>query len=157
MGFTGAALLVAPDVEGGRFAIGYVYALVSALIWSSYSLWTKRVLPFRTAAIACSAWWNRSSRSLSMERGRRRLRPLPATCPHLLAMGVGPMGSAFFLWDYTLKRGDPRLIGTLAYLTPVRSTALLIITGRGVLSLRIGAAAALVIGGAKVAARVRRR
>jgi len=44
-------------------------------------------------------------------------------------MGLGPMGAAFFLWDYALKRGDPRLIGTLAHLTPVLSTALLIATG----------------------------
>src|SRR5438876_6202653 len=51
MGFAGAALLVGPDLQGGEFAVGYIYALVSALIWASYSLWTKRVPPFATTAI----------------------------------------------------------------------------------------------------------
>ena len=156
MGFAGAALLVGPDLAGGRFAVGYLFAVVSALIWSTYSLWTKRVPPFSTAAIGlfcvvasllafgCHWAWEAP------------FTPPSGDLPYLLAMGLGPMGSAFFLWDYALKRGDPRLIGTLAYLTPVLSTALLIVTGRGVLSLRIGVAAALVVGGAILAARGRR-
>jgi hypothetical protein len=49
----------------------------------------------------------------------------------LAALGLGPMGTAFYLWDYAMKRGDPRVVGTLAYATPVLSTALLALaTGR---------------------------
>jgi len=153
MGFAGAALLVGQDLQVGRFAIGYVFALVSALIWSSYSLWTKRVPPFATAAIglfcvaasllafACHWAWG------------PQFIPPASDFGYLLAMGLGPMGAAFFLWDYALKHGDPRRIGALAYLAPVLSTALLIATGRGVLSVRIGVAAALVVSGAALAAR----
>ena len=32
------------------------------------------------------------------------------------------MGAAFYLWDAALKRGDPRKIGILSYLTPLLST-----------------------------------
>ena len=44
------------------------------------------------------------------------------------------MGAAFFLWDRALKRGDPRVIGNLAYLTPLLSTLLLVALGPGTLT-----------------------
>ena len=41
------------------------------------------------------------------------------------------MGAAFYLWDVAMKRGDPRVVGVLAYATPLLSTALLlVVTGR---------------------------
>ncbi len=43
----------------------------------------------------------------------------------MLAMGAGPVGVAFALWDVGMKRGDPCLLGTLAFATPVLSTLLL--------------------------------
>ena len=47
-------------------------------------------------------------------------------------MGLGPLGAAFFLWDKALKLGDARQIGILSYITPLASTALLmLVTGRG--------------------------
>lgn len=157
MGFAGAALVVGPNAQGGHFAIGYVFALVSALIWASYSLWTKRVPPFATAAIGLFCAVASLFAFLSHWAWEPRFTPPADGLAYLVAMGLGPMGAAFFLWDYALKRGDPRLIGTLAYLTPVLSTALLIATGRGVFSLRIGVAAALVVSGAALASRAKRR
>ena len=66
----------------------------------------------------------------------------------IVAMGLGPLGAAFFLWDRALKRGDPRQIGILSYLTPLASTLLLMaITGRA-LSWSIAVAALLIIGAA---------
>jgi len=156
MGFAGAALLVGPDLRGGHFAVGYVYALVSALIWSSYSLWTKRVPPFATTAIGLFCMMASVLAFAFHWALEPRFTPPVGDLAYLLAMGLGPMGAAFFLWDYALKRGDPRLIATLAYLTPVLSTALLIATGRGAFSPRIGVAAALVVGGAALAARAKR-
>jgi drug/metabolite transporter (DMT)-like permease len=41
-------------------------------------------------------------------------------------MGLGPMGVAFYLWDAALKKGDPRHIGVLSYLTPLGSSLLLL-------------------------------
>ena len=64
----------------------------------------------------------------------------------LLALcGLGPLGAAFFVWDMALKRGDARQIGILSYITPLASTALLlVVTGRPP-SWSIGLAAALII------------
>lgn len=156
MGFAGAALLVGPDLQGGHFAIGYIYALVSALIWSSYSLWTKRVPRFPTAAIGLFCATASLLALVFHWVWEPRFTPPADDLAYLLAMGLGPMGAAFFLWDYALKRGDPRLIGTLAYLTPLLSTALLITSGRGEVSFRIGVAALLIVAGAALAARAER-
>jgi drug/metabolite transporter (DMT)-like permease len=63
-------------------------------------------------------------------------------------MGLGPLGAAFFLWDAALKKGDARQIGILSYITPLASTALLlVVTGRP-LTWSIGLATALIIGAA---------
>ena len=65
------------------------------------------------------------------------------------------MGAAFFLWDEGMKRGDPRLLGTLAYAVPVASTLLLVASGEAALEWRLVAAMALVAGGGWLAARAR--
>jgi drug/metabolite transporter (DMT)-like permease len=44
-------------------------------------------------------------------------------------LGLGPMGAAFYAWDAALKRGDSRVIGALAYLTPLLSTLNLVLWG----------------------------
>ena len=69
--------------------------------------------------------------------------------------GLGPLGAAFYLWDMALKRGDARQIGILSYLTPLGSTALLLlVTGRP-LSWSIALAAALIITAAIMGTRAR--
>ena len=71
----------------------------------------------------------------------------------LLAMGLGPLGAAFFLWDKALKLGDVRHIGILSYLTPLASTVLLMqVTGR-TLSWSVALAAAMIIGAALLGTR----
>ena len=66
----------------------------------------------------------------------------------LVLLGVGPMGLAFYLWDAAMKRGDPRVIGALAYLTPLLSTLLLVLGGGRRLTLGSGCAMGLILGGA---------
>jgi drug/metabolite transporter (DMT)-like permease len=60
------------------------------------------------------------------------------------------MGAAFFFWDAALKRGDPRTIGSLAYLTPLLSTLnLVLFAGKSLTPVSL-VAMALIIGGAVV-------
>ena len=70
----------------------------------------------------------------------------------LILVGFGPMGAAFYFWDAALKRGDPRSIGSLAYLTPLLSTLNLILFGGQRLTWVSGAAMVLIICGAVVGA-----
>jgi drug/metabolite transporter (DMT)-like permease len=155
-GFAGAVLAIA----GGRglaggLAWGYLPALGSAFIWASYSLLTRRVAHFPTAAIglfglvsgalslACHAWLEPAARLSAHDLAL------------IAAMGLGPLGAAFFLWDRALKTGDPRRIGILSYLTPLASTLLLSVVSGRQLTPWIAAAAALIVGAAMVGLAVR--
>ena len=73
----------------------------------------------------------------------------------IVAVGVGPLGAAFFLWDAALKRGDARRIGILSYLTPLASTLLLVATSGRPLTVWIGLAAVLIVGAAIAGVRAR--
>ena len=81
--------------------------------------------------------------------------PNTAGLSAIVALGMGPVGAAFLLWDHGMKRGDPRLLGALAYATPVASTVvLMLVTGRS-FTWEIGAAIVLILGAAVVAMRER--
>ncbi len=157
MGGAGAALLLG---AGAAFpasaALGFGCALLSALTWALYSVLSRRMAAVPTEAVAgfCLA-------SAALALGAHLAFEAPASsltaaqAGAVLLLGLGPMGAAFFLWDIGMKRGDPRLLGTLAYATPVASTLLLAASGEGVLGWRALAAAALVAGGGLVASRAR--
>ena len=67
----------------------------------------------------------------------------------VVAMGLGPVGAAFFAWDIGMKQGDIRALGACGYLTPLLSTALLVAFGRAEPSWVLAAAALLIAGGAR--------
>ena len=120
----------------------------SAFVWASYSLLTRRVPPFPTAAVGsfaavsgvlsllCHALWEPA-----VSLGVRDL-------ALIALLGLGPLGGAFFLWDAALKAGDPRRIGLLAFLTPLLSTLVVMgVTGQPP-SLPLAAGAAMIVGAA---------
>lgn len=157
-GFGGAAIAIL-GASGGAgaagWAWGYLPALGSAFIWASYSLLTRRVQPFSTAAIGL---FGLVSGTLSL-LCHWLLEPAAVLQPGdwvlIAAMGLGPLGAAFFLWDRALKRGDPRQIGILSYVTPLASTVLLMIVSDRPLSGSIAIAALLIIGAAALGMRTR--
>jgi drug/metabolite transporter (DMT)-like permease len=161
LGFAGAAIAIlgtrsatASSAEGVAYW-GFLPALGSAFIWASYSLWTKRVAAFPTSAIGL---FGLVSGVLSLAC-HALLEPAVALSAKdwllLVLCGLGPLGAAFFVWDMALKRGDARQIGILSYITPLASTALLlVVTGRP-LSWSIGLAAALIISAAVMGTRAR--
>jgi drug/metabolite transporter (DMT)-like permease len=136
LGFGGAALLIGSGADrlGQGEMLGYAFAAASAFIWSTYSLLTRRFSHFPTGYVA---WFCLVSGAASLAchfAFEPRYVPAADEWPWLLALGVGPMGAAFFLWDRALKRGDPRALGNLAYLTPLLSTVTLVLTGAGTLA-----------------------
>jgi len=150
LGFSGAALLVGAGATtlGGGQLMGYAFAAASALIWSTYSLMTRRFRHFPTAYVS---WFCLVSGIASLACHfalEPRYWPREAEWLYLLALGLGPMGAAFFLWDRAMKHGDPRAIGNLAYLTPMLSTLALVAVGAGVLTPVSFVAMALILAGA---------
>ena len=71
----------------------------------------------------------------------------------VLALGCGPIGLAFLVWDYGTKHGDLPVLGALAYGAPVLSTLLLVALGFAHPTTALLTAVALVAGGAWTATR----
>ena len=160
LGFAGAAVVIlggagASGVAHSGWAWGYLPALGSAFIWASYSLLTKRVAAFPTAAIGGFAL---ISGLLSL-LCHAVLEPTVDLSGRdwllIVLMGLGPMGAAFFLWAKALKLGDARHIGILSYLTPLASTALLVFVSGRPFTWNIALAAAMIVGAALLGTRGR--
>lgn len=152
LGFGGAAIAIlgsrGTDHVTGGWHWGYVPALISAFIWSSYSLMTRRVAAFPTAAIGLFGLVS-GLLSLLCHALMEPATTLSMQDMWLLGvMGLGPLGAAFFLWDKALKLGDARQIGILSYLTPLGSTALLMVVSGRAFSWSIGLAALMIVGAA---------
>ena len=156
LGFGGAAIAIVGGRElSGTLAWGYIPAAAAAFIWATYSLMTKRVTAFPTTAIGL---FGLVSGALSL-LCHVLLEPsvtLQARDWSLLAvLGLGPLGGAFYLWDKALKLGDARHIGILSYITPLASTALLIMVSGRSFSWSIGLATAMIISAAVMGMRAR--
>jgi drug/metabolite transporter (DMT)-like permease len=153
MGLGGAGLII----TGGRLDLdlvnlpGYLLAAGAALTWSSYSLMTKRLPPFPTAAVGafCLASGLFSLAAYYLSGSDFPISSLTgADWLSLILLGAGSLGAAFFTWDASLKRGDPRIIGSLAYLTPLTSTVVLVALGGRALTWVSALAMLLIVGGA---------
>jgi len=156
LGFAGAALAILGGASGAGdtgWAWGYIPALASAFIWASYSLLTKRVRAFPTAAIGSFALLS-GVLSLLCHALLEPAVSLSTQDMLLIAvLGLGPLGGAFFLWDAALKRGDARQIGVLSFLTPLLSTLTLLLVRGEMPSPAIGLAALMIVGAAVIATR----
>ena len=69
----------------------------------------------------------------------------------VLALGLGPVGLAFYVWDIGMKRGDIRLLGVASYAAPVLSTLILVAAGYAEATRSLALACALIVTGALVA------
>lgn len=155
LAFAGAALIIAGDGggEGAASALGYGLAAVAALVWAVYSLGSRRLaaVPTEAVALCCLAT---AVLSTVMHLGwETSVWPVSVTgWAAVVALGLGPVGAAFMLWDVGVKRGDIQVLGTAAYAAPVLSTALLMLTGQAEARPVLILSAALIAGGAALAA-----
>lgn len=155
LGFSGACLLV---TGGGGFTLdpdhvpGYAAALGAAFIWSFYSVASSRLSAVPTDAVGAFCLVAAILSTAAHLVFETTVEPSGGEWLALVALGLGPAGGAFFLWDWGLKRGNVRALGGIAYTAPLSSTALLIIFGPAILTGTIAIAACLIIGGAILAA-----
>lgn len=157
MGLAGCVLAVG---AGARFpaeaAPGFLAAAGCAVVWALYSVTSRLMAGVPTGAVAGFCAVSAALGALAHLAFEDTVMPGAQAWLAVLLLGAGPVGAAFFLWDVGMKRGDPRLLGTLSYATPVASTLLLVLAGEGELTLRLAAAALLVAAGGVVAARAGR-
>ena len=154
--FAGAALIVLRGAGALNASAlpGFGVALVFALTWASYSVLSRRLgaVPTETVTVFCLAAAILSIVAhLALETT-----VWPADWmgwASVLALGVGPVGVAFFTWDIGMKRGDIQLLGVASYAAPLLSTLALVAAGIATPTWTIAFAAVLIAGGAALAAR----
>ncbi|MCR8826110.1 aromatic amino acid exporter YddG [Pseudosulfitobacter koreensis] len=155
-GFLGAALIISGGSTGFQAAHlpGYGLALICALFWSGYSVGSRGfgAVPTDSVAVFCIA---SAVLSVPLHLAFETTQwPVDTTgWASTIALGLGPVGLAFYVWDIGVKRGDIQLLGTASYAAPLLSTLVLVLAGVTEASWSLAAAALLVTGGAVIAAR----
>lgn len=128
----GCWLLIGQGADGfnPQYLSGYLLALTCALIWSGYSVLSRLVKQVSTdaagwfcaatalLALLCHWLWETTVWPSSMTQWIG-----------VIGLGIGPVGIAFFTWDYGIKHGNLQLLGVLAYSAPLISALLLVLAG----------------------------
>jgi drug/metabolite transporter (DMT)-like permease len=157
LGLAGTVLLFAGNSTGG-FAPdqwpGLFAAFVAAFVWAAYSVMSRKLKSVPTDAVAGFCLVTALLATLVHGLVEDTLWPdTPAQWLAIAALGVGPVGAAFYAWDIGMKRGDIRVLGAASYATPLLSTAFLMLAGYAKPSANIAIAAVLIAGGGLIAAK----
>ena len=160
LGLVGTALILS---DGGigfspAHAAGYLAALGCAVTWSTYSVLSRRFAAVPTGIVAgycfatafLSLFFHLALEETVWPEGPRQWLAVAA-------LGLLPVGTAFYAWDIAMKKGRIQLLGVLSYAAPLLSTLALIVFGFGRFTIEIAMAALLITGGALVAARATAR
>ncbi len=155
LGFSGAAVLVTRGVGlslDPAYRLGYLYALACAFIWASYSMLTRRLSEIPTSAVGAYCGVTAVLAFICHLLFEQTVWPVGWQWLAVLGLGLGPVGLAFYTWDFGVKRGDIRALGAFSYAAPLLSTILLIAFGRAPASWYVLVACGLIVGGAALAA-----
>ena len=156
LGLAGTVLLFAGNTDRvtSTELLGLAAACVAALVWATYSVMSRRLKSVPTSAVAgfCLV----TALLAALVHALIETTVWPDTMAQWLAvgaLGIGPVGAAFYAWDIGMKRGDIRVLGAASYATPLLSTAFLIVAGFAKASANIAIAALLIAGGGFIAAK----
>ncbi|WP_398475609.1 DMT family transporter [Tardiphaga sp.] len=157
LGLAGTVLLlwgnVSLDFSSGH-AGGYLAAFCAAFVWAGYSVMSRRLKAVPTDAVAGFCFATAVLAAITHLAIETTIWPETVLqWLSVIALGVGPVGAAFYTWDIGMKRGDIRVLGAASYATPLLSTGFLILAGFAQASANIALAAALIAGGGLIAAK----
>ncbi len=151
--FGGAALIVLSGQGEEANGPALVLAFLCALTWAGYSVLSRRLgaVPTESVTVFCLATAVLSvAAHLALEQTVWPQGTLGWIS--VLALGVGPVGLAFFTWDVGMKKGDIQLLGVASYAAPMLSTLALVAAGLAEPSVTLLVAAVLITAGAALAA-----
>ena len=162
MGLAGTVVLLGAKAGGFGFSPayvpGYAAAAVCAVVWAVYSVASRRFHEVPTDVVAGFCLATAALSALCHVLFEPSVWPSGTSeWMAVVALGIGPVGIAFYTWDIGMKRGDIRLLGVASYAAPVLSTLLLVAAGFAAPSWSLGLACALIVGGAAVATLLARR
>jgi drug/metabolite transporter (DMT)-like permease len=157
LGLAGTVLLVAGNtsIVFERTQIwGLAAAFIAAFVWAAYSVLSRRLASVPTDAVAGFCLATAALAAVAHMLVEPTVWPdSGAQWLAIAALGLGPVGLAFYVWDIGMKRGDIRVLGAAAYATPLLSTAFLILAGFARPTAALAVAAVLIAGGGLIAAK----
>ncbi|NLI21221.1 MAG: EamA family transporter [Clostridiales bacterium] len=154
LGFGGVTLLLS---NGGAFSLdarylpGYALALACSVIWALYSVLSRKNSAVPTVLIGAFCGATAILSLLCHLLWEQTVVPRAEEWLPILLLGLGPVGLAFYTWDFGVKNGNIRLLGALSYAAPLLSSVLLLCFGRAAFRWGIPAACAFIIGGSLIA------
>ena len=153
VGFIGISFIILSSPNNAEVkptSIGYLLAACCALIWTVYSF----VLTKSQSKVEDIGWLSLAVALLALV-AHLALEPSFSTyslthCFGILLLGLGPVGGAFYFWDYGLKFGNQKLLASLSYFTPLFSSIWLALAGLNTWSEHIVLSLALILIGALI-------
>jgi len=134
LGFGGCILAITSGSATVAFhaahAAGYGMALLAAIVWAVYSMGARWLPPFSSWAVGgfCLGAGLLAIASHLLFEARFALSG--SNLAWVLAIGIGPLGISFVLWDRAMRHGQAAQIGILGYATPVLSMLCLALAGQ---------------------------
>lgn len=150
LGFLGVFLMLTGgkwnfNLQGDYF-VGYMFALTAALVWSLYTVATRwrQDMPIEIVGMYCGIG---SFISLGLHlQYEPWVIPTPFELFLVCFLGLAS-GVAYILWTYATQKGNFKLLGVLAYFTPVISMSFLVLCGKEPMSYALIIACILVVTG----------
>jgi drug/metabolite transporter (DMT)-like permease len=136
------------------FETGHLLAFACSIIWSGYSVLSRRFAAVSTDVVAgfCLATALLSAVChLAFETTVWPANALQWSA--VLGLGLLPVGAAFYCWDLGVKHGDIMVLGSASYASPLLSTLVLVATGFAPFTWPVLIACLLITAGAVIAAR----
>jgi drug/metabolite transporter (DMT)-like permease len=157
LALAGAVLIVTKGrglTLDAQYLPGYLAALCAALAWSSYSVLSRRFASVPSEAITGFCLATAILAAICHLLFEQTVWPTDLwQWSAVIALGLGPVGLAFYVWDIGVKQGDIQALGAVSYSTPLLSTLILILTGYAEYTNLVLVACLLITAGALVAAK----
>jgi drug/metabolite transporter (DMT)-like permease len=157
LGLAGAVLIITRGKGlslGEGFTSGHVLAFLCSLIWSGYSVLSRRFGQVSTDVVAGFCIVTALLSVICHLLFETTVWPADATqWAAVFGLGLLPVGAAFYTWDYGVKHGDIMVLGAASYASPLLSTLVLVAAGFAAFTWPVMAACLLITLGAVIAAK----
>jgi drug/metabolite transporter (DMT)-like permease len=157
LGLMGAFLVITKgeglELKEG-FKPGHALGFACAFIWAGYSVLSRRFGQVSTDVVAGFCLVTAGLAFVCHLLFEQTV--WPETIGQWLAvlgLGLLPVGAAFYVWDYGVKRGDIMVLGASSYAGPLLSTIALVMAGFAAFHWSVALACVLITAGAVIAAK----
>ena len=157
LGLLGAILIITKGLTvgfSGGIKLGHLMALACAFIWSGYSVLSRRFKAVPTDVVVGYCFITAFvAFGLHLFLEITIWPATPMQWAAIAALGLFPVGLAFYAWDIGIKNGDIMVLGAASYAAPLLSTLVLVLSGMAQASWVVAMACLLITVGAVTAAK----